>query len=80
MKEQKKENETKRELFQRIAPKRVIKVLKSLEVLGNCSNPYAYEFTDKDISKIFRELNKKLRETKSMFESKLDTNKFKLDD
>ena len=80
MKEQKKDNETKRELFKRIAPKRVNKVLKSIEVLGNCSNPYAYEYTEKDISKIFRELNKKLRETKAMFEAKLDANKFKLDE
>ncbi len=60
-------NETKRERFKRLASPRTNMVLRRLKVLGNCSNRQMYEYDEKDIGKIFGEIEKKLRETKSRF-------------
>jgi len=57
----------KRERFKRLAEYRTNEVLNRLKVLGNCSNKSAYEYTDEEISKIFAEIEKKLKEVKSKF-------------
>lgn len=45
--------ETKAELFNRLAKLRVEKVLRSLRILGNCSNRSNYSYTQEQIQKIF---------------------------
>ncbi len=69
--------ETKRDRFVRVAERRTNAIMEKIRVLGNCSNTPMYEFTQKDIDKIFRVLNKELRDTKLLFEQKSES-KFKL--
>lgn len=59
--------ENKRERFKRLATQRVNSVIQRLKVLGNCSNRSAYEYTEEDINKIFSEVERRVRETKSKF-------------
>ena len=73
------EKETNRERFVRIAEARTQKIIDTIRLLGNCSNPYAYEYTPKDIEKIFNTIEVELKTAKSKFSSN-DTKdtKFKL--
>ena len=57
----------KRERFKRLATQRTNIVLKRLKVLGNCANRSAYSYTEEDINKIFLEIERRVRETKSKF-------------
>ncbi len=59
--------EEKRSRFQRLATQRTNNVLKAIQVLGNCSNKSSYSYTTEEINKIFNEIDKKLKETKSKF-------------
>jgi len=70
-------NENKRDRFVRVAERRTNAIMEKIRVLGNCSNTSMYEFTQKDVDKIFRVLNKALRDTKLLFEQKSES-KFKL--
>ncbi|MBN2075949.1 MAG: hypothetical protein JW762_10405 [Dehalococcoidales bacterium] len=58
----------KRERFLRIAESRVNKVLDSLDNLAKCSNPRNYEYSDDEVRKIFREIERKVREVKLQFQ------------
>ena len=60
-------NAVKRDRFKRLAVYRTNEVLHKLKVLGNCSNRSAYEYTEEEINKIFSEIEKTLRTTKSKF-------------
>jgi len=62
-----KKEETPRERFKRLATLRTDAVLKRLKVLGNCSNRHAYEYDEKDVEKIFSEIERKVREVKANF-------------
>jgi hypothetical protein len=71
--------ETKRDRFVRIAERRVNKILNDLESLGKCSNKRNYEYTDADVRKIFREIDKKVKEIKALYRtSKNNSNRFRL--
>ncbi len=69
--------EIKRDRFVRVAERRTNAILEKIRVLGNCSNKSMYEYTQEDIDKIFKVLNRVLRDTKLLFEHKSNT-KFKL--
>lgn len=58
---------TKRERFKRLATYRTNGVLHRLKVLSNCANRSAYEYTEEEINKIFSEIEKMVRHTKSKF-------------
>lgn len=60
-------NETNRERFIRLATLRTNEVLKRLKVLGNCSNRQVYEYSKKDIEKIFSSIDRKVKEIKTKF-------------
>ena len=45
--------ETKREKFVRLAEARTNKIIDMLQLLGNCSNSSAYDYTQQDVDKIF---------------------------
>jgi len=64
------EKETNRERFVRIAEARTQKIIDTIRLLGNCSNIYAYEYTQKDIDKIFSAIETELKATKAKFLSK----------
>lgn len=61
------EKETKRDRFVRIAEARTNKLLDMIQLLGNCSNSSAYEYTNADIDKIFSALENELKEAKKKF-------------
>ena len=61
--------------FQKIAPKRVQKVLDSMNSLGKCSNKYNYEYTEEEKNKIFNALNKSLTELKGKFNDGINNKK-----
>ena len=77
----KKEQETKRDKFIRLAEARTNKIIDMIQLLGNCSNQSQYEYTQKDVSKIFNAIQAELDDAKKRF-NKQDSQKgtrFKLD-
>jgi hypothetical protein len=58
----------KRDRFVRIVESRVNKIISSLENLGKCSNKRNYEYNENDVRKIFREIDRKVKETKLQFQ------------
>ena len=57
----------KRGKFVELAENRVNRAIKDLRLIGNLSNRSAYDFTDEDIRKIFRVLQKELDSSKGRF-------------
>ena len=76
-----KERETKREKFVRLAEARTNKIIDMLQLLGNCSNSSAYDYSQEDVDKIFSAIESEIKEARKKFnkiESKKST-KFTLD-
>ena len=62
------ENETKkRDAFLRLAEKRTNMVIDKIRILSNCANPYAYEYSDQDVRKIFEAIEDELRAARTRF-------------
>ena len=59
--------ETNRERFVRIAEARTQKIIDTIRLLGNCSNSYVYEYTQKDIEKIFSAIEAEIKVAKTKF-------------
>lgn len=59
--------ETKRDKFVRLAEARTNKIIDMLQLLGNCSNTSAYDYTQQDVEKIFSAIENELREAKKKF-------------
>lgn len=57
----------KREKFVDLAEARVNRALKDIQLIGNLSNRSAYDYTDEDVRKIFRALQKELESAKAKF-------------
>ena len=70
----------KRQKFVSLAESRVNKTIKDLRLIGNLSNRNSYEFSDEDVRRIFRVLQKELDSAKSRFsqDGKSDGNAFRL--
>ena len=64
--------ENKRERFKRLAENRTNKIIKMLELLGNCANTSNYEYTNEDVKIIFSAIEEATKEAKSKFNSKKD--------
>jgi hypothetical protein len=71
------DNETKRDAFKRLAERRTNGVLERLRVLGNLSNPHAYEWSDEDVRVIFSAIDRELRVTRGKFDA-MNRREFKL--
>ena len=71
----------KRAKFVELAQNRVNRAIKDLRLIGNLSNRSAYEFTEEDIRKIFRALQKELDIAKGQFAQggKSDGDGFRID-
>ena len=72
----------KREKFVKLANSRVTATLDKMRLIGNLADKRYYEYSDKDIKKMFDALSKELNLVKSKFSSvrtKIDTS-FKLED
>ena len=61
-------NNAKRVKFVELADKRVNKAINAVRLVGNLSNKSNYEYTDKDIKKIFEELDTELKKCRILFE------------
>ena len=68
-----KEKETNRERFVRIAESRTQKIIDMIELLGNCSNQYNYEYTQKDVEKMFSAIESALKASKARFTTESTT-------
>ena len=66
-----KRQETKREKFVRLAEARTNKIIDMLQLLGNCSNSSAYDYTQQDVDKIFTAIEAEVRESKKKFNKKV---------
>ena len=62
-----KPTETNRERFIRIAESRTQKIIDMIDLLGNCSNQYNYEYTQKDVDKMFSAIDAALKASKARF-------------
>ncbi len=60
-------NETKADMFVRVAEKRTIRVLDSLRLLAQCSNRRSYDYKEEQVRKIFREIRSAVSITESSF-------------
>ena len=69
-----KNEETKREKLVRIAEARTNKIINMIQLLGNCSNQSLYEYSQKDVNKIFNTIQTELDEAKKRY-SKQDSQK-----
>ena len=69
-----KNEEPKREKFVRIAEARTNKIIYMIQLLGNCSNQSLYEYSQKDVNKIFNTIQTELDEAKKRY-SKQDSQK-----
>lgn len=69
-----KEKETKRDKFIRLAEARTNKIIDMLQLLGNCSNSNAYDYTQQDVEKIFNAIEAEVREAKKKF-NKIESKK-----
>ena len=67
--EKAKKTESKREKFVRMAEARTIKIISMVRLLGNCSNRLAYEYSDRDVSKIFSAIESAVADAKKRFKS-----------
>lgn len=59
--------EEKRERFKRLGTQRTNAVLQKIKVLSNCANRSAYEYTEDEVSRIFLEVERRVKEAKSKF-------------
>ena len=69
-----KNEETKRDKCVRIAEARTNKIINMIQLLGNCSNQSLYEYSQKDVNKIFNAIQAELDEAKKRY-SKQDSQK-----
>lgn len=58
---------TKRERFEKVAVARVNKIIKDLQLLGNCSNKNNYEYSEKDVKKIITAVESEVKKMKAKF-------------
>lgn len=61
----------KRQRFEKVASNRVQRILDTLTLLQNCSNRNNYEYGENDVERMFSEISKKLKETKSAYINEL---------
>ena len=69
-------SETKVDRFQRVAQKRVQRVLDSLQSLSQCSNKRMYQWNNAQVNKIWNAIEKAYKECRTSFE-KTDPEEFK---
>ena len=67
--------ESDRDKFVRLATKRVNNALKTIQLIGNLSNRGNYEFTDKDVERIFAALSSEIKNCRERFGASGSKNK-----
>ena len=67
----------KSDRFHRVAEKRINNVLNALRLLRQCSNTRIYEYTEQDVQRMFREIERELRSAKQSFAAEDQSRQFK---
>lgn len=65
-------NTTKRQRFENVASNRVQRILDTLQLLQNCSNKNNYEYTEKDVDKMFSEISSAVKDAKLAYIKELN--------
>ena len=65
------EENLRRKRFTKVATNRVQKIIDYLNLLQNCSNRRNYEYDEEDVSHMFEEISKALREAKAVYVNEL---------
>lgn len=63
------EKSTRRVRFEKVATKRMHKLLDQIELVGNCSNKVNYEYTNEDVEKMFSAIEEHVKQARSKFGS-----------
>jgi hypothetical protein len=71
----KKMRSKRRERFEKVASNRVQKVIDFLGLIGNCANKNNYEYSEKDVELMFKEINRAVKEARVMYEKELNKTK-----
>ena len=61
--------ESKRDKFVRMAEARTIKIISMVRLLGNCWNRLAYDYSEKDVNKIFNAIESAVADAQKRFKS-----------
>lgn len=74
-------SESSRDKFVRLAEARVNNLIRNIRLVGNLSNRSNYTYSQQDVDKIFRTIEKELKDARARFKSggKPDESVFKLD-
>ena len=64
-------NTTKRQRFENVASNRVQRILDTLQLLQNCSKNN-YEYTEKDVDKMFSEISSAVKDAKQAYIKELN--------
>lgn len=65
----------KRERFEKVASKRVQRVLDTLELIQNCANRNNYEYDRSDVDRMFSEISKALKDAQAAYTKELNKTK-----
>ena len=65
----------RRERFEKVASNRVQKVIDFLGLIGNCANKNNYEYSEKDVELMFKEINRAVKEARVMYDKELSKTK-----
>ena len=65
-------NTTKRERFENVASNRVQRILDTLQLLQNCSNKNNYEYTEKDVDRLFSEISSAVKAARQAYVRELN--------
>jgi len=58
---------SRRDRFERVASKRVDRVIKDIQLLANCSNTNNYEYTSSDVEKMLKAIKAELKLLEASF-------------
>ena len=74
--------ETKNERFRRIVVARVNKIIKLIQLIGNCANTANYEYSTQEVEKVFSALRSELDKAEKRFADARDmkNSRFTLED
>ena len=64
--------------FREIAERRTNRVLDSLRLLGQCSNPRLYDYSEDETRKMFRAIEREFKRVKLSFDQNNQRPRFKL--
>ncbi len=70
-------NGQKSDRFYRVAERRANNVINALRLLGQCANTRVYEYTEEDVQRMFREIERELRNAKQSFAAQEQSKEFR---